>query len=101
MLETFQNRQGQLVEALIEHLQLSVISLLIAVLIAVPLGIWLTRRKKIAESAIGVTAIIQTIPSLALLGLMVPLVGIGALPAHHHGRYFRGVCVGLPRRHRG
>ncbi|WP_215141431.1 ABC transporter permease/substrate-binding protein [Exiguobacterium qingdaonense] len=81
MLETFQNRQGQLVEALIEHLQLSVVSLLIAVLIAVPLGIWLTRRKKIAETAIGVTAIIQTIPSLALLGLMIPLVGIGALPA--------------------
>ncbi|MFL9650915.1 MAG: ABC transporter permease/substrate-binding protein [Exiguobacterium chiriqhucha] len=81
MLETFQNRRGELVEALIEHLQLSVVSLLIAVLIAVPLGIWLTRRKKVAETAIGVTAIIQTIPSLALLGLMIPLVGIGALPA--------------------
>ena len=81
MLETFQNRQGQLVDALIQHLQLSVISLVIAVLIAVPLGIWLTRRKKIAETAIGFTAIIQTIPSLALLGLMIPLVGIGALPA--------------------
>lgn len=81
MLETFQNRRGELIEALIEHLQLSVVSLLIAVLIAVPLGIWLTRRKKIAETAIGVTAIIQTIPSLALLGLMIPLVGIGALPA--------------------
>ncbi|UTT44479.1 ABC transporter permease/substrate-binding protein [Exiguobacterium aurantiacum] len=81
MLETFQNRRGELVEALIEHLQLSVVSLLIAVLIAVPLGIWLTRRKKVAETTIGVTAIIQTIPSLALLGLMIPLVGIGALPA--------------------
>ena len=46
-----------------------------------PLGIWLTRRKKVAETAIGVTAVIQTIPSLALLGLMIPLVGIGALPA--------------------
>ncbi|WP_214841982.1 ABC transporter permease/substrate-binding protein [Exiguobacterium sp. s150] len=81
MLETFQNRRGELIEALVEHLQLSVVSLLIAVLIAVPLGIWLTRRKKVAETAIGVTAVIQTIPSLALLGLMIPLVGIGALPA--------------------
>lgn len=81
MLETFQNRRGELLEALVEHLQLSVVSLLIAVLIAVPLGIWLTRRKKVAETAIGVTAVIQTIPSLALLGLMIPLVGIGALPA--------------------
>ncbi|PIC86940.1 glycine/betaine ABC transporter permease [Sporosarcina sp. P20a] len=80
-LDVFQNRRGQLLEALIEHIQISLISLLIAVVIAVPLGIYLTNRRKIAESVIGASAVLQTIPSLALLGLLIPLFGIGKIPA--------------------
>ncbi|ARF14149.1 ABC transporter permease/substrate-binding protein [Sporosarcina ureae] len=80
-LDVFQNRRGQLLEALIEHIQISLISLIIAVLIAVPLGIYLTNRQKIAESVIGISAVLQTIPSLALLGLLIPLFGIGKIPA--------------------
>ncbi len=52
-----------------------------AVVIAIPLGIYLTNKKKIAESIIGISAVLQTIPSLALLGLLIPLFGIGKLPA--------------------
>lgn len=74
-------RQDQLIGALFEHIQISLISLLIAVMIAIPLGIYLTKRPKIAESIIGVTAVLQTIPSLALLGLLIPLFGIGKVPA--------------------
>src|SRR5699024_6624838 len=51
------------------------------VLIAVPLAIFLTNHKKLASPIIQITAIFQTIPSLALLGLMIPLVGIGKVPA--------------------
>ncbi|PIC79288.1 glycine/betaine ABC transporter permease [Sporosarcina sp. P18a] len=80
-LAVLQNRRGQLLEALIEHIQISLISLLIAVLIAVPLGIYLTNRRKMAESVIGASAVLQTIPSLALLGLLIPLFGIGKIPA--------------------
>ncbi|PIC66492.1 glycine/betaine ABC transporter permease [Sporosarcina sp. P21c] len=80
-LDVLQNRRGQLLEALIEHIQISLISLLIAVLIAVPLGIYLTNRRKMAESVIGASAVLQTIPSLALLGLLIPLFGIGKVPA--------------------
>ncbi|WP_303967569.1 ABC transporter permease/substrate-binding protein [Sporosarcina ureae] len=80
-LDVFQDRRGQLLGALIEHIQISLVSLLIAVLIAVPLGIYLTNRRKIAESVIGVSAVMQTIPSLALLGLLIPLFGIGKVPA--------------------
>lgn len=76
-----QERQGQLVKALLEHIQISFIALLFAVVIAIPLGIYLTRRVKIAESVIGVSAVMQTVPSLALLGLLIPLVGIGKVPA--------------------
>lgn len=80
-IATFQERKAALWTALIEHMQLSFISLLIAVVIAVPLAIYLTNHKKIASPIIQVTAIFQTIPSLALLGLMIPLVGIGSVPA--------------------
>lgn len=76
-----QDRQGELWAALGEHIQISFIALLFAVLIAIPTGIYLTRRVRIAEGAIGTTAVLQTIPSLALLGLLIPLVGIGKLNA--------------------
>lgn len=79
--EVMRERQGQLVHALVEHIQISLITLVIAVVIAVPLGIYLSRKDKIAESVIGTSAVLQTIPSLALLGLMIPLVGIGKFPA--------------------
>ncbi|RDW19791.1 osmoprotectant update ABC transporter permease/substrate-binding subunit OpuFB [Oceanobacillus chungangensis] len=81
LLTTFQERQGQLVSTLLEHIELSFIALFLAVLIAIPLGIYLTKKPKLAEYIIGITAVLQTIPSLALLGLLIPLVGIGKLPA--------------------
>ncbi|MCH2827054.1 glycine/betaine ABC transporter permease, partial [Listeria monocytogenes] len=55
--------------------------LFIAVLIALHLGIYLTRHTRLAEPIIQVAAIFQTIPSLELLGLLIPLVGIGIVPA--------------------
>ncbi|CAM4103588.1 osmoprotectant update ABC transporter permease/substrate-binding subunit OpuFB [Lederbergia lenta] len=81
VLEAFRDRQEQLLQALLEHIQISLIALFFAVIIAIPLGIYLTRRKKAAEGIIGVTAVLQTIPSLALLGLLIPLLGIGKVPA--------------------
>lgn len=80
-LETFNDRKGELGTALIQHIQISFIALLIATIIALTLGIYLTNHRKFAEPIIQITAIFQTIPSLALLGLMIPLVGIGTLPA--------------------
>lgn len=81
LTQAFQQRQGELVTALWQHIQISLISIIIAVIITIPLGIYLTRHTKIAEGIIGVTAVLQTIPSLALLGLLIPLVGIGTIPA--------------------
>ncbi|PYZ95700.1 glycine/betaine ABC transporter permease [Alteribacter lacisalsi] len=80
-LQLVQDRQDLLWAATWEHLQLSIISLLLSVFIALPLGIFLTRRTRIAEPIIGVSAVLQTIPSLALLGFMIPLLGIGTTPA--------------------
>ena len=64
-----------------EHLFLSGISLFGAILISIPLGILATRRKKIGQFILGIAGIIQTIPSLALLVFMIPLLGIGEMPA--------------------
>ncbi|QTM99524.1 ABC transporter permease subunit [Sediminibacillus dalangtanensis] len=80
-LEVFQSRQFMLWEKIWEHLQISIVSLLIAVIIAVPLGIALTRSKRLAEPIIGVTAVLQTIPSLAVLAFLIPFLGIGRQPA--------------------
>lgn len=77
----FQERKGQLLSALLEHIQISFIALFFAIMIAIPLGIYLTNKKKIAETVIGISAVLQTIPSLALLGLLIPLFGIGKVPA--------------------
>ena len=80
-LNTLSDRKGQLLSTIIEHIQISFIALLIATIIAVPLGILLTKTKKISEIVMNIAAVLQTIPSLALLGLMIPIFGIGRVPA--------------------
>ncbi|MDQ7096403.1 ABC transporter permease [Desulfosporosinus sp. PR] len=64
-----------------QHIEMTALSMFFAILISVPLGVFLTRHRRFAEPVIGVTAVFQTIPSLALLGFMIPLFGIGFLPA--------------------
>lgn len=73
--------QGELLDQTVEHIGLTFVSLLIAVIIGVPLGLLATRFKTISGSVLGAVGVIQTIPSIALLGFMLPLLGIGALPA--------------------
>jgi len=64
-----------------QHVYLSFIAALAAVLVAVPLGIYLTRTPRISEPVMNVVGMFQTLPSVALLALMIPLLGIGVLPA--------------------
>ncbi|MFC2946909.1 ABC transporter permease/substrate-binding protein [Virgibacillus sediminis] len=80
-LSVLQSRQDQLLQTLWEHLQISLTALLIAIVISVPLGIILTRYPSIADPIIGVSAVLQTIPSLAVLAFLIPFLGIGTLPA--------------------
>lgn len=80
-LETLNSRKGELLATLTEHIQISFIALLIAAVIGIPLGVILTKTKRTAEAVINIAAVLQTIPSLALLGLMIPLFGIGKVPA--------------------
>lgn len=64
-----------------EHITVSAIALFLGVIVAVPLGILLTRTPKISGFVIGLASLLQTIPSLALLALMVPFLGVGKMPA--------------------
>nr|WP_245249209.1 ABC transporter permease [Vagococcus allomyrinae] len=60
-----------------EHLYISFSAIILGVIVAIPLGALLTRLKKGAETLINVVGFLQTIPSLALLSLMIPIFGIG------------------------
>jgi len=74
-------RHEQILSLTWEHTYISFIAVIAGFLIAVPLGILLTRTEKLNKYVIGFVNILQTIPSLALLGLMIPLLGIGVIPA--------------------
>lgn len=64
-----------------EHLYISLAAMILGVIVAVPLGIILTRVPKFADKFISFIGILQTIPSLAILAFFIPVVGIGKLPA--------------------
>jgi osmoprotectant transport system permease protein len=65
------------------HMLLSLAALVIGLVISLPLGIAASRRRRLAELALSIAGVVQTVPSLALLALMVPLLGgqIGFVPA--------------------
>ncbi len=64
-----------------EHLVLVGVALALAIAAAVPLGVWAARRPRAGRAILGAVGVVQTIPSLALLVFMIPLLGIGARPA--------------------
>jgi osmoprotectant transport system permease protein len=72
-----QNRT-EVLELTLEHLKLVGISTLLAVLVGIPLGILITRWPKLNKPVLGTANVIQTIPSLALFGFLLPAPWIGA-----------------------
>ena len=74
-------QSDKLLEQTMQHIGLTFISLFIAVAIGLPLGIFITRRKQFSGAVLGIAGVLQTIPSIALLGFMIPVLGIGAKPA--------------------
>lgn len=81
MNEFLMEKGGELIARTGEHIFISAVSLGLGVLFAVPLGILLTRTKRTAAIVIGLTSALQTVPSLALLALMIPIFGVGRFPA--------------------
>lgn len=81
MMSFIETYGGQLLAKTWQHLYISGISLILGVLVAVPLGVALTRTKRLSTVVISIASMLQTIPALALLAFMIPLFGIGSLPA--------------------
>lgn len=81
-MQAFIAEQGsEVIRLLWEHIYISVISLGLGVIVAVPLGILLSQVPKVADFVISVVSVLQTIPTLALLALMIPVLGVGKVPA--------------------
>ncbi|MEO8822543.1 MAG: ABC transporter permease/substrate-binding protein [Ginsengibacter sp.] len=81
LFDFMRDQSGKILDQLLQHIGLTFISLLLAVIIGVPLGIIISRKRKFSAPVLGFTNILQTIPSIALLGFMIPLLGIGPVPA--------------------
>lgn len=78
LLNFFWSDRAEVVTLTLEHLWMVGISMLLAVGIGIPLGILLTRRGSLRKPVIGGANIMETVPSLALFGLLLPLPWIGA-----------------------
>jgi len=77
------------------HLQLALVALGLGTAFSVPAGIWVTRRPRLEPGVLGVASVVQTIPSLALLAIMVPILGgLGVLTARWLGVELR--AIGYP-----
>jgi len=63
------------------HLKLTLIALLLACVVAIPAALALARHTGVARGLLYVTGLVQTVPALALLALLVPIVGLGEIPA--------------------
>jgi osmoprotectant transport system permease protein len=74
-------QRGVLARLAARHVELVAISLLIAIAIALPLGLMLERAARGAEGFIRSVGVLQTLPGIALLAFMIPLFGIGVVPA--------------------
>lgn len=81
LTQQFEMRWQELLSATSVHIQLVFFSMLIAIALGVTLGIIATRVPKLANVVLGGAGIMQTIPSLALLGFMIPIFGIGVKTA--------------------
>lgn len=75
------NQKSQIINLLLQHIQLTFIAILFAIIIGIPLGILVSKNEKIRKYILGLINIFQAIPSMALLGLLVPMLGIGSKPA--------------------
>ena len=77
----FSTHGADYIQMVLEHLNVSILSLAVAILVAVPLGIVCSRSPLLEKISVGVSGILRIIPSLAVLVVCVPILGTGVLPA--------------------
>src|SRR5437667_12399279 len=82
LLEFFASHRAEILEARLGHLFLVAVSMAIAIAIGVPLGMILVKQRRLRAIALGVASVVQTIPSLALFGFLIPLPFLGGIGTH-------------------
>lgn len=81
VVDVWAARTPKLLELFGEHLGLTLVSLALAAAVALPLAVWARARPRAAGTLLAVASTLQTVPSIALLGALIPLLGIGYVPA--------------------
>src|SRR5579859_5602598 len=71
--------RSEIASLTVEHLELVLVAMLIAAAVSIPTGIWLTRRPALRRWVLGFANVLQTIPSLALFGFLIPVPLIGGI----------------------
>ena len=77
----FYERRGVVLLSTLRHIEVSLIAVGLSIVIAIPLGILISRYRKMAHLVVNSANVGQTIPSLAILGMVIPVLGIGLKPA--------------------
>ena len=75
----FVEHRGEILSATLDHVGLVLIAMVIAIAISVPLGMLIVYHKGLQRIALGIASILQTIPSLALFGFLIPIPFIGGI----------------------
>ena len=75
----FAEHRAEIFSATLDHMALVVIAMIVAILIGVPLGMFIVQRPTLRAIALAVASIFQTVPSLALFGFLIPIPFIGGI----------------------
>ena len=81
LIEYYLSKRKYFFKILMEHLVLTFVSLFFAICFSIPIGIWAVRNSKVEKIVFSLVNTLQTVPSIALLGLLIPFLGIGFAPA--------------------
>ena len=81
MIDYLLSNSAEIFAKSMEYLFIASVSLFFGILVAVPIGILLTRSKTAAKIVMAIASVLQTVPSFALLALMIPIFGVGKKPA--------------------
>lgn len=79
--EFIASRSGEIANLLLQHIELTFIAVAFSIAIGVPLGILISRFQVLSKPVMGFANTMQAIPSMAIMGFMIPLLGIGRTPA--------------------
>ncbi|WP_332237108.1 ABC transporter permease [Sporolactobacillus sp. KGMB 08714] len=81
MIAYIENNYVEVISLFLQHIEITLISLIIALIIALPLGVFLAKNAGPAAIVMPFLSVIYTIPSLAMFALLIPVVGLGLKPA--------------------